>query len=175
MLGYKKRIILIHHELGIPDSYENKYALKLQKEETKLVEIGNDIYGRLQRLIPLATSAWAEMKEHAQKEGVTLNIVSAFRAVDKQRNIIYMILGSGQTISEILKVCAAPGYSEHHTGRAVDFTSTECEPLSEEFENTEAFIWLNENAKIYSFRLSYPKNNLLGIAYEPWHWAYSQA
>ena len=175
MLKYKNKIVLIHQELGIPDSYESEYALRLQKEEVDLVEIENDIYGRAQRLAPVAAKAWTGMKGDAQKEGVTLNIISAYRAVEKQKNIIQMKLGSGKSIFEILKVCAAPGYSEHHTGRAVDISSSECEPLSQEFENTEAFIWLNENANIYSFGLSYPKNNKLGIAYEPWHWAYNHA
>ena len=43
---------------------------------------------------------------------------------------------------------AAPGYSEHHTGRAVDLTTPACDPLAEEFENTQAFDWLHLNAKI---------------------------
>jgi len=103
-----------------------------------------------------------------------LKVVSAFREVDKQKEIIKNKIMSGQSISEILKACAAPGYSEHHTGRALDLTSTECMPLTEDFENTEAFSWLMENAGFYPFSLSYPRGNKAGIFYEPWHWAYNQ-
>ncbi len=172
---YIQRINLIHRELGIPESYESDCGLTLQQEEIELVEIENDIYGRLQKLAPVAASAWQAMKGQAEKEGVILNVVSAFRAVGKQKAIIQKKMESAQPISKILQVCAAPGYSEHHTGRALDLTSTDCDPLSEMFESTEAFNWLIENANFYSFSLSYPKVNKAGISYEPWHWAYNQA
>jgi len=172
---YRHRIEIIHRELGIPDNYECECGLSLKNEETRLVEIGNDIYGRPQRLTPIAAGAWKDMKSQALKEGVILNVVSAFRSVDRQAEIIQAKIKSGQLMAEILRVCAAPGYSEHHTGRALDLTSTECEPLSEAFEDTEAFSWLIENANFYSFTLSYPKGNKAGISYEPWHWAHNQA
>lgn len=169
---YRERIINIHRNLGIPDNYESIYALPLQKEESELVNIGRDIFGRLQSLSPVAAAAWEEMKDQAAKEGVILDIVSAFRGVDKQNEIILKKIESGQSIYEILKVCAAPGYSEHHTGRALDLTSNGCKPLTEAFENTKAFSWLVEKAGFYSFSLSYPRSNEAGISYEPWHWAY---
>jgi zinc D-Ala-D-Ala carboxypeptidase len=172
---YIQRINLIHRALGIPENYERDYGLSLQQEETELVEIENDIYGRFQRLAPVAANAWQAMKSRAGKEGVVLHVVSAFRTVDRQKEIIQAKIESGQPISEILQVCAAPGYSEHHTGRALDLTSTGCEPLSELFENTGAFSWLIESADYFSFSLSYPKSNKAGILYEPWHWAYNQA
>jgi D-alanyl-D-alanine carboxypeptidase len=71
-----------------------------------------------------------------------------------------------------LRVNAIPGYSEHHTGRALDLHTGEAEPLSETFELEPAFAWLQEHALTYGFTMSYPKNNELGIAYEPWHWCY---
>jgi D-alanyl-D-alanine carboxypeptidase len=174
MQAYIQRIKNIHRELGIPMNYEHSYGLPLQKEETSLVEIGGDIYGRLQWLAPFAAGAWRNMKSHAEKEGIVLNVVSAYRSVDKQKEIIQRKMESGEGISEILLVCAAPGYSEHHTGKALDLTSNGCEPLSEMFEATEAFSWLVENAEFHSFGLSYPKDSKTGISYEPWHWAYNQ-
>jgi D-alanyl-D-alanine carboxypeptidase len=173
MHEFKERIKLIHRELGIPAAYESEYGLVLQKEETVLIEIGNDIYGRAQRLAPAAADAWRAMKEHALKEGVVLNVVSAFRAVDKQSQIIQRKLDSGQYLSEILKVCAAPGYSEHHTGRALDLASNGSDPLTEAFATTEAFRWLEKNAHLHAFSLSYPKRNKFSISYQPWHWAYN--
>ena len=171
---YIQRIDLIHRQLGIPENYELEYGLSLQQEETELIEIGNDIYGRVQRLAPAAANAWQAMKSRALKEGIVLLVVSAFRTVKRQKEIIQAKIESGQPLSGILQVCAAPGYSEHHTGRALDLTSTGCEPLSELFEHTEAFSWLLENADSHSFGLSYPKGKKAGISYEPWHWAYTQ-
>ncbi|MEW8437723.1 MAG: M15 family metallopeptidase [Candidatus Thiodiazotropha taylori] len=174
MENYIERINLIHRDLGITENYGREFGLMPQQEEFELVEIENDIYGRSQRLAPVAAKAWQAMKTQAANEGVILRVVSAFRGADRQKEIIENKIMAGQAISEILKACAAPGYSEHHTGRALDLTSTECKPLTEDFENKEAFIWLMENASFYSFSLTYPKGNKGGIFYEPWHWAYSQ-
>jgi D-alanyl-D-alanine carboxypeptidase len=171
MLKYEDQIREIHKELGIPTDYGNSFGLSLQTEEVNLVEIGKDIFGRSQRLSIEASNLWAGMKEQAEKEGVLLEIVSAYRSVAKQERIIQQKLDEGQSISSILVVIAAPGYSEHHTGRALDITTPACNPLAESFELTEAFSWLSKNAKKHSFSLSYPKENSGGVLYEPWHWA----
>jgi len=174
MLEFEERIKAIHRKLGIPEAYQSRCGLTLQKESHALIEIDKDIYGRPQRLALKAAKSWKAMKFRAVKDGVVLNVVSAFRNVAKQTEIIQKKIDSGRPLSEILRVSAAPGYSEHHTGRAVDLTTIGCEPLSESFETTEAFEWLKENANFYSFKLSYPKGNKSGISYEPWHWAYDR-
>jgi D-alanyl-D-alanine carboxypeptidase len=73
-------------------------------------------------------------------------------------------------MNQILEISALPGFSEHHTGRAVDLGQTGTPPLTEEFEHTNAFNWLQSHAKEFSFSMSYPKGNQHGIAFEPWHW-----
>ena len=72
------------------------------------------------------------------------------------------------------EVSAPPGYSEHHTGYAVDIGDgrTPATNLNTNFENTAAFKWLEENAAYYSFELSFPKGNPQGVSYEPWHWRF---
>jgi len=76
-------------------------------------------------------------------------------------------------MDEILRVSAAPGYSEHHSGRALDLTTPGFAPVEEEFERSDAFAWLRRRAADFRFRLSYPRDNVHGIAYEPWHWCFS--
>jgi zinc D-Ala-D-Ala carboxypeptidase len=44
--------------------------------------------------------------------------------------------------------------------------------LNPEFDTTAAFKWLEANAARYSFEMSFPKGNLQGVSYEPWHWRY---
>ena len=46
--------------------------------------------------------------------------------------------------------------------------------LTEEFENTEQFKWLNENAYKYGYILRYKKDKvyMTGYTYEPWHYRY---
>ncbi len=70
---------------------------------------------------------------------------------------------------------ALPGSSEHQTGLCVDFiTSTMDGKLTEEFENTPAFIWLRDNAYKFGFILRYPegKENVTEYTYEPWHYRF---
>jgi D-alanyl-D-alanine carboxypeptidase len=98
--------------------------------------------------------------------------VSAFRGVDRQAEIVRDKLARGQTPEQVLEVSALPGYSEHHSGRAVDVASGTDRPLEEVFEQTDAYRWLLEHAAEFSFFLSYPRGNAAGYAFEPWHWCY---
>ena len=66
---------------------------------------------------------------------------------------------------------AAPGYSQHHTGCAVDIATPGSRPLTEEFEESEAFAWLGNRAAEFGFSMTYPRDNPQGFIYEPWHWA----
>ena len=79
-----------------------------------------------------------------------------------------------QTASERAKVSAPPGYSEHSTGLAVDLGDGD-DPgtnLSQSFESTAAFRWLQDHAAAYHFTLSFPIGNIQGVSYEPWHWRF---
>jgi len=112
------------------------------------------------------------MREAAAQAGVELEIVSAFRSIEYQLGILRRKLERGQLMGDILRVSAAPGFSEHHSGRALDITTPGYAALEEEFERSLAFDWLRKNAKLYNFSLSYPRGNRHGIAYEPWHWCW---
>ena len=114
------------------------------------------------------------MHAAATDYGIELQLVSAFRSASYQLEILRRKLDRGQSIDEILKVSAAPGYSEHHSGRVVDLTTPGYAALEEEFENSPAFAWLRRNASEHGFHLSYPRNNPHGIAYEPWHWCWKR-
>jgi D-alanyl-D-alanine carboxypeptidase len=82
-------------------------------------------------------------------------------------------LKNGRPLDDILTHIAIPGFSEHHSGRAVDIHEDGHTVLEEEFEKTQAFAWLRENAARFGFRLSYPRGNDQGIIYEPWHWYFT--
>lgn len=169
---FRRRIAAIGESLGIPPDYAQRTGLPLQPEVRRLTPIGRDIYDREQRLWRRAAGPWRAMVDAARQDGVELQLVSAFRSVDYQAGILRRKLERGQTIDEILAVSAAPGYSEHHSGRAVDLTTPGSPVLEEPFEDTEAFAWLNRRAGEFGFRMSYPRDNPYGVAYEPWHWAW---
>jgi D-alanyl-D-alanine carboxypeptidase len=162
------------HVLGVPRDHGRSRNLARVREPRQLVFIGVDTQQRPQWLAPRAARAWARMRDAAARDGVEMQIVSAFRGIDYQLGILKRKLERGQDIAQILRVSAAPGYSEHHSGRAVDLTTPGFAALEEEFEHSAAFAWLSTNAQKYNFRLSYPRGNAHGIAYEPWHWCWSR-
>lgn len=168
----RRRLLQRVFALGVPRDYGRARHLSLQREPARLVSIGTDIHGRLQWMQPRAARALARMCETAANEGVELQVVSAFRSIEYQLGILERKLAQGFTMDEILRTNAAPGYSEHHTGRCVDFTTPGFTALEKEFERSPAFPWLQRHAAEHGFVLSYPPGNVHGIAYEPWHWCW---
>jgi zinc D-Ala-D-Ala carboxypeptidase len=162
----------IHRRLGIPAGHPRTVATRRYEEPAELVEVGPDVFGRSQRLTPEAAAAWRRMVQAAAADGVELQLVSAFRSVERQTQVIAAKLEAGRTIDDVLAANAPPGHSEHHTGRAVDVTTPGCRVLEEDFEETTAFRWLERRAGRFGFRLSYPRGNPEGYVYEPWHWVY---
>lgn len=160
---------------GVPRDYCRTRLLRLQREPARLVSIGQDIHGREQWLQPRASRAFARMREAAARDDIELQVVSAFRSIEYQLGILERKLARGQSIDAILRVSAAPGYSEHHTGRCVDFTTPGFAALEETFERSPAFAWLVRHAARFGFALSYPRGNRHGMAYEPWHWCWHAA
>ena len=115
-----------------------------------------------------------KMRDDAKKDGINLVFLSGYRSISLQKDIFYSLKSiRNQIAAERAKVSAPPGYSEHSTGFAIDIgdaykRETDFEV---EFENTDAFRWLKENAAKYHFKLSFNQNNK-NVDYEPWHWRY---
>ena len=135
----------IHRQLGIPDDYASRSRLPEFAEPSALVFIGFDVHGRLQRLEPQAAEHWRLLHQAVYVDGIVLKIVSAFRSVDDQVRIFRKKLDRGLLVSEILRSNAAPGHSGHHTGRALDLTTQGVPLLTEQFDTTDAFAWLQRN------------------------------
>ncbi|MAY03650.1 MAG: hypothetical protein CMQ38_11825 [Gammaproteobacteria bacterium] len=169
---YEEKISAIHLLLGIPEDYATRRKLPIQEECTDLQAAGKDIFERELYMDAQALQSWKAMCAAAQDEGIELQPVSAYRSIEYQQKLFEKKLSSGQRIEEILRVNAAPGFSEHHTGRALDLTCPGAECLEESFEHTPAFAWLMQHAADFSFYLSFPRNNPQGFLYEPWHWCY---
>jgi D-alanyl-D-alanine carboxypeptidase len=159
--------------LGLTDDYGEMHALPLVAEPGVLSHAGRDRYARPLWLTAAAAKAWRAMRSAALADGVVLQAISGYRSHDYQMGIFRRKLARGQTVDEILTVNAAPGYSEHHSGRAIDIGAPEEPPAEESFELTPAFAWLGKHAGDFGFSMSYPRDNPHGIVYEPWHWLHS--
>ncbi len=160
------------NEVSIPPALIQQRGLHPYEEAQELVlaETGED--GREYFLSPACKLAWQAMKQAAAGDGINLLMISAFRSIARQTEIIRDKLESGMSIDDILLVCAPPGYSEHHTGRAIDIATPEDPELETSFDTSTAFAWLQKNAARFGFYLSYPPDNSSGFQYEPWHWCY---
>jgi len=158
--------------LGLDDSYGERTGLSLVPEPTVLTFAGPDRFRRTLWLVAPAARAWRSMHAAALRDDVVLEAISGYRSHDYQLGIFERKLARGLGVDDILTVNAAPGYSEHHSGLALDIGTLDEPPAEESFENTGAFAWLHDNAAGYGFVMSYPRDNPHGIVYEPWHWRF---
>lgn len=161
--------------LGISDDLLESKRLPFYHDAQELEIAETDASGASYLLVPEAAAAWRALKQAAQQDDIVVELVSAFRGIERQAEIIRAKLARGMPIETILTLSAPPGYSEHHTGRAVDINTPGCEATEEPFEHTDAFDWLTQHASRFRFTLSYPRGNSLGFIYEPWHWCYQPA
>lgn len=158
--------------LGIAADYGRQHKLTMIAEPTCLAFAGHDRYQRPLWLLSASARAWLDMQKAARGDGIALDAISGFRSHAYQSGIFRRKLARGLSIADILAVNAAPGFSEHHGGYALDI-GTPGEPAAEaSFEHTPAFAWLSKRAHTFGFRLSFPRDNPHGIVYEPWHWAH---
>lgn len=169
---WRKKVFSLHDELGIAADYGPRHRLEMIRDQDQLVSIGFDIYEREQWMAPAAAQAFEQMHDAANRSGISLQVVSAFRGLTYQAGIIRAKLDSGQNLDRILSVSAAPGFSEHHSGCALDLKTPGEPPLEESFAETAAYRWLCTNARFFGFRESFGRRNRHGLAWEPWHWCF---
>jgi len=126
-------------------------------------------------LRPDAAKSFSSMQSAAAADGIALNLLSAFRSHEVQRQLFFDVKADrNQTALDRSKVSAPPGFSEHSTGYAIDLGDLR-EPqtnLSASFVHTQAYRWLRANAARFQFNLSFPEDNPQGVSFEPWHWRF---
>jgi D-alanyl-D-alanine carboxypeptidase len=167
------------------------YRLRRQAKETALISDGRDV------LQDQAMAAWREMQSAARAEGVRLELVSAYRSVDRQRQIFLSELrnasihsrgreyttgeiasgGADEPIDRILRYSSIPGFSKHHSGYTIDVTDPSEGYTFTDFEQTQGFTWISAhnylNAKRFGFIPSYPAGAAKqGPEPEPWEYVW---
>lgn len=118
-----------------------------------------------------AAVALLNMMDAAQKDRVSILLVSGFRDVVTQNKLYQERIQEVGTEAEAAKSVAPPGYSEHHTGYAIDVTDGSGLDYRD-FAQTPAFQWMVIHAHEFGFELSFPDKNPQGVDYEPWHWRF---
>lgn len=110
-------------------------------------------------------SAFMDMAAAATRDSISLIVDSGFRSAGFQARIIARRLAEGHQFEEIINHVAPPGYSQHHTARAVDLVPSEAE-----FAFSVAYAWLKENAAGFGFSETYPDEGSDQLWWESWHW-----
>jgi D-alanyl-D-alanine carboxypeptidase len=131
-------------------------------------------YGNF-KLRKAAAKQYQAMVAAARADGVIIVPISGFRTIAEQQHLFFDVKAQrGQLATERAEVSAPPGYSEHHTGYAVDIGdgNVPATNLNPKFEDTKAFKWMKQNAARFNFELSFPRDNPQGVSYEPWHWRF---
>ncbi len=95
-------------------------------------------------------------------------IYGAFRTTEFQKELYDKAMESDN--EEDKQRVAKPGFSEHESGYAVDFSTIP----DYDYQGTGDYAWFSENCYKYGLIIRYPedKENITNIRYEPWHFRY---
>ena len=146
---------------------------------------GYKIYLRKETL-----SAFMDMAENAEKNGIELNITSATRNFDYQKDLwnkkwegttkveghdlSKSIPVRQERFQKILEYSAVPGTSRHHWGTDIDINGVDPKYF-ETAEGEKVYAWLVENAPLFGFCQTYNQKGVERVAgynEEKWHWSY---
>ena len=124
-----------------------------------------------------AYEAYLKLKEDLEKEDIHVDLDSARRSVAQQQEIwddFMKKYGEAYTV----KTVAKPGFSEHHTGLALDlYLIVDGKDIVENedmIKYTDIWAKIHEKLAEYGFILRYleGKEHITGYGYEPWHIRY---
>ena len=151
----------------------------IPEQHNKFVKVSDRWAQKTIYLRKVVNDAFVKMAKDAQKDGVSLTIVSGTRNHQRQTEIWEEKWerfkgGSKDKASEILQYSSMPGTSRHHWGTDFDLNSVESDYFNQG-EGKRVYTWLNKNAWKYGF--FQPYNSLgegrnVGYKEEKWHWSY---
>ena len=169
--------------LGYIDPKDNEpYLIIISREHpTDSDVIPKDItsVGHGNAMRKYAAKALKAMMYEMESKGITVGINSCYRDFNLQNSLYQNYLNktrkahpkwTEEQITEYVHKFSTPaGTSEHHTGLAIDFS-----PVNYDFEKSDAFAYLTENAYKFGFILRYTDKttDITGCTYEPWHWRF---
>ena len=160
-------LVLVNKTHELPDNWEE--VVKIDTVENSLgekIRIEHKTYEQFELL-----------RDELLKEGVQIELDSVYRTVDEQQELWDdFTVKYGENY--VKQYVAVPGFSEHHTGLAVDiFLIKDGEEIRENdsmIADREDFAKVHALLPKYGFILRYPegREDVTGYAYEPWHLRY---
>ncbi|MBO4913924.1 MAG: M15 family metallopeptidase [Oscillospiraceae bacterium] len=160
-------LVLVNKHSQLPKRWE---------ETVDMVTVANSL-GDTVRVERSACKAYFALKNALAAEDVHIDLDSAFRSVGEQQEI-WDRFTEKYGEDYVKKYVAVPGFSEHHTGLALDLYLNIDGADVYENEDMEAYpeLWARIHARLadFGFILRYPEKNAFytGYGYEPWHIRY---
>lgn len=162
-------LVLVNKDHELPENWEDK---------VKIITVQNSLGEELQ-IEDKTYYQFSKLREALISQGVQIELDSVYRSVAEQQEIWDAWSADPELGLEYCKkYLAVPGYSEHHTGLAVDIfimkDGKQIRDNDEMIADTEDFAKVHELLPEYGFILRYPPgaDNITGYAYEPWHLRY---
>ena len=160
-------MILVNKTHKLPDDWESKVVL----------EEAENIYGETFLVEKKALKSFLALREELLEEGIDIELDSTYRSVAEQQE-----LWDDWTVEYgedyVKKYVAVPGYSEHHTGLAIDVClekdGVRIDDNDDMIAEVEIFAEVHKHLADHGFILRYPegKEDITGYSYEPWHFRY---
>ena len=164
-------MVLVNYENPLPEDWLDRVEFY-----ASINSVGDDVFVEAE-----AYKAYLELKKDVEKElqdrKVTLELDSAYRSEAAQQKIVDEFTEK-YGADYVKQYVAVPGYSEHHTGLALDLYFIVDGKTVYENEDLEQYpeIWeaIHKKMPEYGFILRYPegKEKITGVSYEPWHMRY---
>jgi zinc D-Ala-D-Ala carboxypeptidase len=150
------------------------YAEADQSQLMTISSYAKHEYQRYEKLHSEAALALMKLIYAARDEGVWIIPVSGFRTIANQEKLFQAQIRKTGSEAAAAKISAPSGYSEHHTGYAIDLADGHYpnQDITTDFQQSGAFHWLIQHANEFGFEMSFPPNNPQGVSYEPWHWRF---
>ncbi|MCM1529233.1 MAG: M15 family metallopeptidase [Alistipes sp.] len=134
----------------------------------------SDIFTAVDYTYSILSSVYEPMAEMIQDfydiyYNNTLIIYGSYRTTDFQEQLYEQFMAATENDGEA-PIAAKPGFSEHETGLAFDFSET----VSYDYQGTGDFAWINQNSYKYGFIVRYTeeKESITEYREEPWHFRY---
>ena len=164
------KTILVNKENKIKENYFNKVKRITIKDINNIdIQIEEETYNKFLKL-----------KDYLLEQNIKVGINSAYRSLEEQQETyVEFVEKYGEEYAS--KAVAPVGYSEHHTGLAIDLcvvldNEVPTDKADEEEKEKKEAVYqeIHKHLKDFGFILRYPKGkeNITGYPYEPWHIRY---
>lgn len=158
---------LVNKQHKLPDDWEeNVQLVKAKSASGDVVSVEKE-----------TLKSFCKLQKDLLEEGIDIELDSVYRSVSEQQELWdSWVVEYG--LDYVQKYVAVPGFSEHHTGLAVDVCLVKDGKIIDDNDDMiaekEIFSKVHEKLPEYGFILRYleGKDDITGYSYEPWHLRY---